>query len=446
MSLLSRSLSRRTVLRGALNGIGVGVALPLLDCFLDSNGAAFADGSPLPVRFGTWFWALGMDKELFTPTKYGSDYDLRAQNESWADVKQHINLFSNYNVTTDGKPALCHYTGWVALRTGYVPATRGDLPNPTIDVLVADAIGSGNRFRSLECTATGSANDGLSFRSADAVNPAEPSPIEFYRKIFGTEFQDPNSENFKPSTSVLVQRSVLSGVREQSNTLMKTVGAADRTRLDQYFTSIRELEQSLELQLKKPPPAPSCKLPAEPKEIKMDNEIALVQQRYKLMSDILIMALACNQTRVFSLSFSSQSLTKLGEEKTHHALTHEEPTDAALGVQPKCNWFVHRNMEAFAQFIRALAATPEGSGTLLDNMAIYAHSDHEYARVHALAGIPMMTAGRAGGKLKTGLHLDGRGASGTQLGFTLLNLMGVPVGDWGTGAMKASKPISEILV
>src|SRR5262245_53641959 len=119
MLLPKQNQSRRSVLRGMLGGAGVTVGLPVLDCFLNTNGTAFADGKPLPLRFGTWYWALGMHKEVFTPKKFGADYDLPPQIASWKDVKKHINLYSNYNVVLDGKPSLCHYSGWVAIRSGY---------------------------------------------------------------------------------------------------------------------------------------------------------------------------------------------------------------------------------------------------------------------------------------------------------------------------------------
>jgi hypothetical protein len=447
--LIKKQMNRRRMLRGALNGLGVAVALPFLDCFLDGNGTALASGEPLPVRFGTWFWALGMDEKIFVPKKVGAGYDLPPQIEAWKGVEQHINVYTNYNVLTDGKPNLCHFTGWVALRAGSAPPGRGILQNPSIDVLVGDAIGGANRFRALDCAASGSIRDTYSFRGSDSLNAPVTSPIELYQKIFGSEFQDPNSPEFKPSTEIMVRKSVLSGIDEQSGALKNSLGAADKARLDQYFTGLRELEQRLALQLVKPPPAPSCKVPnvvdATPR-LGIDTDT--VAWRHNIMADLMAMAVACNQTRVFNMNYANSNIgcTRRGSDKTHHLITHEEPIDQTLGYQPTNDWFIKIAMESWAYYVKAFQAVPEGAGTLLDNTVIYAHSDQSLAKTHSVVGIPMMTAGRAGGRLRTGIHVNGKGEAGTSLGFTLMTALGMKVSEWGQGSMKVSRQVSEIVI
>ena len=117
------------------------------------------------------------------------------------------------------------------------------------------------RFKSLQLAATGAPRDSYSFLSADAINPPEISAVELYRKIFGPDFQDPNSPDFTPNPKIMMRKSVLSGVSEQRKDFERGLGAADKARLDQYFTSIREIENRLALQLEKPPAAPTCKVP-----------------------------------------------------------------------------------------------------------------------------------------------------------------------------------------
>src|SRR5204863_5350922 len=103
----------------------------------------------------------------------GADFDLKEELAAIRPVKDHINIFSNYQVFHDGRPSLCHYSGWVTLRCGQAPTDRDSFPGESIDVTVADALGGGTRFRSLEMTATGDKKHSLSFRSAQAVNPSE---------------------------------------------------------------------------------------------------------------------------------------------------------------------------------------------------------------------------------------------------------------------------------
>lgn len=440
-------ISRRSVLKGLIGGSAVTVGLPFLDLFLNDSGTALASGAPMPLRFGTWFWGLGMDATMFIPNTLGPNYDLPPQIESWAPIKQHVNLFTNFRVITDGKPNLCHFTGLVGLRAGTVPAVRGELPAPSVDVLISDAIGGLTRFRALDCAANGGPRDTYSFRSSDAINPPSISPLELYQKVFGAEFQDPNSANFTPNPNLILRKSVLSGVLEQRSALQKQLGEADRARIDQYFTAVRELENRLALQLQKPPPAPSCKVPQEPGNIPVGVDVELVAERHRLMTDLMVMAVACDQTRVFNMVYSPSfsNLVKKGLDKTHHTITHEEVFDEKLGYQPTSYWFLVRAMESFAYFVKALASVPEGDGTLLDNCLVYAHSDSEFAKIHTIEGIPMMTAGKAGGRLKTGIHVDGKGEAGTRLGYTAQRVMGLNISEWGTGSMRTSREISEIL-
>jgi hypothetical protein len=442
-------LSRRRVLRGALNGAAVAVSLPVLDIFLNENGTAMAaTDAPMPVRFGTWFWGLGVDPVPFTPKTVGPNFEVPEQLASLAKVRDYVNVFTNYNVLTDGRPNLCHYTGWVALRTGMSPTGRGDLPGASLDVPIGDVIGGGTRFRTLNLAATGGPRDSYSFRSSDAVNPPEISAVEFYRKVFGPEFQDPNSPTFTPDAGIMVRKSVLSGVSDQRADFERGLGAADKARLDQYYTSVRELENRLALQLQKPPEAPTCKVPgAAPKDIPTGVDSELVSTRHRAMTDLLAMALVCNQTKIFNMVYSdsASSLARKGIDKTHHIITHEEPVDPVKGYQLEASHFVGDAMKEWGYFVEKLAATPEGDGNLLDRCLVYAHTDCQVAKVHSIDGIPMMTAGKAGGKIKSGQHIDGKGQAGTRLGFTLQRAFGVPIGSWGSGSMEASQEIGEIV-
>lgn len=442
-------LTRRRFLKGMMAGSAVTVGLPFFEIFLNANGTALASGAPIPTRFGTWFWGLGMNKEIFVPKKVGADFDLPEEIAALADLKQHINLFTNFNATTDGRPNLCHYTGWVVLRSGKVPLDRNDLPGQSVDVTIADAIGRGTPYRQIDVNATGDARDTYSFRGKNAYNVPEVSPAKFYHRLFGARFNDPNASTFTPDPQVMAEKSVLSGVIEQTAALKRSLGHEDKLRLDQYFTGLRDVENQLALHLKKPEPRPACQRP-EAVEDELPNGVdsSLVLERHDLMTRILVMALACDQTRVFNMSYSNSfaNTVKTGYDKGHHTITHEEIEDPVLGYQVMSSWFNRRAMESWASFIRRFAEFPEGAGTMLDNMLIYAHSDQNYAKIHSIDGIPMFTAGSAGGRLKTGIHVDGGMTPGTRLPFTLQRVMGVDVSSWGEGANRATSDISEILV
>lgn len=446
MSKLSR---RRFMLRGMLNGGAITLGLPLLNCFLNENGTALASGAPIPVRYGTWGWGLGMTENVFVPKTIGPNYDLPEEIESWASVRDHINLITNSQAFPDDAPNPCHYTGWVIGRTGVAPMDGQSIPGETIDVTIANQIGRTTRFKSLTATADADVRTTYSYENTTTPNSPEWSPLQFYRRLFGPGFSDPNASEFAPDPKVMVDKSVLSGVMDQTNSLMRNVGVEDRERLDQYFTGLRQLENQLAIRLTRPEPIAACRPGEEPLgDIPMDKTVESVALRHRMMTELLVMAVACDQTRVFNMSYSAaaSALIRPGYATPHHTTTHEEPIDEELGYQPNTSWFTRRAMERWAEFVAAFGAIKEGDGTMLDNVLIHATTDHGYARTHTMNGMPVFTAGRAGGKVKSGLHIDLKGGPGTRVGYTALRVMGVDAPSFGTKSNRTSAEIKEMLV
>src|SRR6185436_7416130 len=118
---------------------------------------------------------------------------------------------------------------------------------------------------------------------------------------------------------------------------------------------------------------------------------------HKIMTKLLTMAVACNQTRVFNMVFTDNfgNVRRKGESYTHHLLTHEEAVDPAMGYQPMSFWFGQQCMNGLAYYLEALSSIKEGDGTLLDNCLVFASSDSNYARIHSLEGVPVYLAGKA---------------------------------------------------
>jgi len=446
--------SRRAVLRGVLAGGTVSVGLPFLGSMLDSSGKVLASGAPLPVRFGTWFWGLGHTPGHAIEEKASSGFgiDFIGECQALSTHKEIINYFDRFNTPLDGRSNFPHYTGWIASRTGTVPDWQEEIAKPTYDLLIADRIGTQRRFKTIDIACTGNPRNSYSARSTYNRSAAEISPSDFYARLFGPEFVDPNNAEFIPDPRTMVRRSVLSAVTEDRQQLMRQLGASDRAQLDEYFTSIRELEVQLQVQLQKPAPNEACSAIAPPKDdtflgSKTGVEISRVEETHKSFARILAMAVACNQTAVFNVVFSENlsSLRKLGESVTHHSLSHEEPTDPELGVQQQTSWFNTRSMDALAFFISTLSSIREGDGTLLDNVLLLAGSETSFAKTHSVDAIPFMTVGKAGGRIKTGFHINGNGDPITRVGLTAMQVMGVPIDSWGSRSLLTSKTISEIL-
>jgi hypothetical protein len=434
-----------------MRGSTVAVALPLLDIFLDGNGAALASGAPIPTRFGTWFWGCGVNTARWFPERVGKGYDLKEELRPIAPYKDKVTVFSNFNCILDGKPNLVHWSGVIATLAASTP-TKGGVSGgatdlPTIDCLVSDHIGKTTRFRSLEVACTGQPSVSYSMRAGSTVNPSEVDPISLYRRLFGPEFKDPNKAEFTPDPSIMLRQSVLSSVKEDREDLMRSLGSADRQRVDQYFTSLRQVEQQLGHMLDKPAPAEACVVGKEPAKTELGPTWDMAAKNHDLLGQLVVMALACNQTRVFNVALSNagSNLRKAGDPVSFHELTHEEPVDEKLGYQPKSTFFIERSMETFASMLKMLDSVKEGAGTLLDNTLVLATSESNFAKTHSVDNLPIMVAGLGGGKWKSGQHIDGKGDPSSRVGLTIQQVLGMPVTSWGDAGMKTSNPVGEVM-
>lgn len=439
-------INRRTVLRGLVNGARVGMALPLLDMFLDVNGEALAaTGQRIPVRFGTWIWGCGFIPERWIPESEGSNYTMPPDLEPLAPYRKQMAILTGFDVKLDGVANKPHQTGNLGLRTG-IPVPGETVRAPTFDVLIGEAIGKGTRFRSIELSASGIERS-YSFRGAGSPNPSEVSPLALYQRIFGEGFQDPNAATFQPDPRTMVRRSVLSAVTEDRRKILQAVGSADRHRLDEYFTAVRQLEQQLALQLEPPARVENFKMPQPPARTVVDADIENVMTNHRIMAGLLAQALACDQTRVFNMLFSdtASNLRRSASSDTHHTLTHEEPVNPRLGYQEQVAWFAAKSMVACKDFVDALAGIREGAGTLLDNTLIVAHSDCSIAKAHAVEGIPMMIIGSGGGRVRTGFHKAGRADAASRVGLSVQQAMGVQIESWGSGSMDTNHTLTELV-
>ena len=441
-------IGRRTVLRGFLQGgTAVALGLPMLECFLNTHGTAYAaTGAALPPCFGSWFWGLGLTPNLWVPETAGADYELPEHIKVLEPVKDKINLYSGAQVFLDGKVNQNHYSGAQGQMTGMVSRNGSDY-STSLDTIIGDHIGKGTRFRSLEATCDGDGSNTWSARGSSGLNPSETSPLELYKRIFGEGFRDPKSTDFEPDPAVMVRHSVLSAVSEQRKALMSSVSTADQARLDEYFSSVRDLEQKLAFELERPPELPACSVPGEQQE-EIGTLIAQVEQTHKQFAQLFAHALSCGQTRIFNLTLGSafSRLRNPGDVNVYHSLTHEERVDPELGFQPQCKWLAEKSMGFFKEFVQALDAIKEGDSTLLDRTVVFAFTDHGEARMHSMKRYPVLTAGSGGGRMKTGLHVAAEGDAASRVGFTVQRALGVVNGSWGTESNQVTRPYSEVLV
>lgn len=439
--------NRRTLLRGALKGTAVAVSLPILESFLNSNGTAFAaDGTALPPCFGSWFWGLGLAPGRWEPQTTGPDFELPEHIAVMNPIKEKLNIYSGLQVFLDGKVNQNHISGAQAQMTGNVTKNAAEY-SESFDAVIGRQLGNNTRFRSLEVACDGNGSSGWTARGNNGKTPCQTSPLELYARIYGEGFQDPNQAEFTPDPEVMVRHSVLSAVTEQRKSLMQVVSATDRSRLDEYFTSLRDLEQKLAFELERPAPLPACSVPSMDAE-DIGTLVSQVQNTHRQFAQLLAHALSCGQTRIFHITLGNafSTLRLPGELSAYHALTHEEPIDSELGYQPKCKGLGEQCMGFFVELVQAMDAIQEGEGTLLDRSVVMAFTDHGEARLHSMKRNPVFTAGSGGGRMKTGIHVAAEGDANTRVGFTVQKAFGVVSDRWGTESNEVTRPFSEVLV
>jgi hypothetical protein len=442
-------IDRRFLLRGMFQGGMAAVAMPFLDCFLDSKGLAVAaTGRALPTRFNTFFYGLGLTKQLWVPKETGKGWTMTPQLKPLEPYREKLNVFSGSLVPLDANPLYQHWSGAGASATGISPTKNDEFDSKTIDQQIADVISAGSRYKSVAAAAAGDPKMSQSSLGGANLLPAEPTPLSLYTRLFGPGFQDPSSPDWKPDPSIMVQQSVLSVVADDRQRVMSNLGATDKARMDQYFTSVREAELQMAAQLQRPDIKARVAIPEAPGEMPANNAVPNLSKVTPLMARLGALALATDQTRVFNLSISTpQSAIFIpGDPLGYHQTTHEEPIDPKLGYQPRVAEYNVFNMEMFAALLKELDAIPEGEGTLLDHSLVYAFTDQAFAKIHSLVGLPVFVAGGANGKMKTGYHIDAGGSPVSRVGLTVQKAMGLSLESWGKDSMETKQPYTELLV
>jgi Protein of unknown function (DUF1552) len=396
MSSSKFTLSRRTLLRGALGGGALAcIGLPVLDAMLDSHGEALADGAALPKRLMTWFFGNGVRLDRFVPANEGANYTLSSELAPLADVKDYCAILSGRD-NKAGYPKITHHEG-MACFSGHPMAEQSGLfskaGGPTIDQVAASLIGTKTTFASLEVGVSrmvskneGSTMQFLSHKSTNEPLPPEYDPSALFARVFAS---------FTPgqAKTVALRVSVLDAIREDTNRLRQRVGAHDRVRIDSHLEGINALQK----QIKALPPV--CSLPPAPTETNVAvGGAEPIGSTARAMADLLVYAFACDLTRVASYMFTggvgATVFRELSFAEEHHILTHTTDFDS-----------VHRGivytMENFAYLIKRMKATPDGTNkNLLDNSVVFCGSDCAEGFTHSVYDQPIIVAGRGGGALR----------------------------------------------
>ena len=441
-----RPMSRRTLLRGMLYGSVVSIALPPLEAMIGVGAKARAADQIFPKRFVLFFWGNGTLPDKWVPgsleaPSVGPDWVPSEQLAPLAHLRQDVTILTGYEVKAQNLSA--HFSGPCGFLSGFPAKLQGEdksFTAPSLDQLIANAIGGETLYRSVEAAVQPGAG-GLSYVGTDLRNPPISDQGTLFQTLFGEGFVAPG-ENQEPNPRLGVRRSILDAVMGDMNSVMQKVGSADRMRLEQHLSTVRDLELRLQRMEEDPPNYEACSRPEDAQTPPDVDGRPDMQSRARLTADLLTMALACDLTRVASL-FHSDPLSDVlwpSMSAGHHQLTHDE-----VGDQPQVNQIVIHSIEDLAYWIDAMKAVPEGDGTLLDNTVLLATSDVSYGKTHQIDEYPIILAGRGGGALKTGFHHRSETrANASRVPMSIMRAMGMTQASYGAEDAYTESGVSEV--
>lgn len=395
MSFLTRkAVSRRHVLRGA----GVGLALPFLDAMLPA-AVARAESEALPKRFGVVFVPHGERPGYWTPSKVGYDFELSTILEPLAAYRDELTVVSQL-----ANPVAGHAVSVASWLSGSVPKrTQAEdvRAGTTIDQVIAERIGRGTVFKSLEVATEdftgyiGGCDPAYACAYVNTLSwssPTEPLPMEINpRRLFERMFGRPGTAEQRLER-MQTGRSILDSVEDDLASLRRDIGGQDRARLGDYLDNVRATEQRIERAEQQA--SADLEIPDAPVGIP-DSFAEHVDLQFELLS----LAYAADLTRVFTFMLSrditQRTYPEIGITEPHHSLSHHGGNEEKKLELVKLNVY---HMTMFEKFLARLRATPDGDGSILDNSMILFGSGMSESNNHDPTDLPTLLVGGFGGR------------------------------------------------
>ncbi len=426
-------LSRRTLLRG----VGVGLGLPWLEAMVPATARAASQASASPVRMAVLYMANGVNTSTWSPEGQGRDFKLSATLEPLQDLKNEIVVASNlWNAGADTGDG--HYVKESSILTcTTISKTLGvdlNMHGISMDQLAAQRVGDQTPLPSLELgiepESTGvDGNVGytrvygchIAWSSPTTPLAREINPRSVYERLFRAS--GPQGNSTKQDTLLLDR------VLGQAKKLRSQLGSSDQLRIDEYLGIVRSLEGRMERASDATKsawkPRASINSVAKPTEAPKDHA-----EHVRLMLDMIALAFQSDTTRISTFMFgnavSGQNFRFLeGVSNTHHEVSHHSKDPDKLRQYHLINrWHI----EQYAYLLRKLQSIKEGEKSLLDNSMILFGSALSDGNSHNPHKLPLVLAGRGGGRIATGQHLvypDDTAAA--NLYVSMLDAFGTPV-------------------
>ena len=385
---ISAPIRRRQFLRG---GSAV-LALPFLEAFAPRAARGEPAAAP-PRRMVCIMTNTGLLSDNFFPAQAGKDFEPSRYLAHLNGIRGRYTVMNGLSHPDNSGGHCVEKTFLSGARFPNSPVFKNSV---SMDQVAAEALGHHTRYPFLALAVNGQ-HDGLLSVSRDGVFiPPDLSPAAVYRRLFTPDTAAESAERLR---GIGQRMSTLDFVNDKARRLSRRLGAEDRARLDQYLTSVRELERRLEqnrLWQQRPKPHVASPAPQDIADITQDVE------RARLMYDMALLALQSDSTRIITLYLNPlEVLVKVpGVSDRTHSLTHhgnepEKIEQLALVEEA--------GMKNLGRFLDQLAAVNEGAGSLLDDTAVLFGSNMSNGSNHSNANLPILLAG---GRFRHGQHLQ----------------------------------------
>jgi hypothetical protein len=423
-----------------LRGVGgAAICLPALECF-----GQVTDKQQAPLRFGAMFMPNGVNPPDWVPKGVGKDFELSPILAPLKDHRSNITVVSSLMNET---PSSTH----IKLTSAFLCGQHhvGQKSEASIDHLIAQKIGAGTRVPHLRLGTEPPRAQGyltcsnVSWNEDNVLLAPELNP----RVAFDRMFRDFNSPEARQKASG--QRSVLDAVLNRSKSLSNNLSAYDKEKMDQYFSSIRELEKRLDNIITPPPPVPGGWRPSlaadqagkfRPAEEAPDNAEIYMD----VLIDMMVLGMWTDTTRVATLmmghGLSRKNFAFLdGVNNDHHVTSHHRNKPQLIKEYKIISrWHVQR----LQRMMDKMAAIDEGGSSLLDNSLMLFGAGMSQGNTHSGSNIPILLAGKAGGAMKTGRHIQtAKNTQHSNFLLSVLQKMGVERERFG----KSTGTISQIM-
>jgi hypothetical protein len=424
---MSSKISRRALLRGA----GVAIGLPLLEAM----EPAFAAGcAKPPVRLLFVYTPGGVVMDSWTPKEEGASYTLSPTLGVLERFKPDVLVLTgldNRLPETGGNGHPIASSTWLSSAPLHQRDSHGYSTEITVDQIAARKLGENTRLASLELgvshnpTAIHSCN--ISWRAPGSPMGKDVHPRAVFARLFG----DPKGDRYR--------RSVLDFVRDSADSLRRSVGTSDRSKMDEYLEAVRSIEKRIQFVEKNGSAAPpqvdwmdqlpenADGAPGAKNKAPRQGGIPL-GEHLRMLQELTALGFQADSTRVATLMYEGEDnlppIAEVGDTLGHHGLAHwgfgRGPTEVAKAIevhQKVDRWVV----EQFAHLLEKLKGTREEDGTLLDNCLVLFGSGLSSGGQHSRANLPLVLAGKGGGQVRPGRHV--RFPKGTPLANLFLRLL-----------------------